>query len=401
MKYDFTTVYDRHDKDCAALDMIQLGDPSGNVPMPPKEGFDQILMWVADMNFATAPSVSKALAERIKHPLYGYFMEKDEYFDAIINWQTKRNHVTGLERKHIGYENGVHGCVATAVQKFTNPGDKVLMYNPVYVGFKYDVDFGYGRTSVYSDLKKDENGIYRMDYEDMERKIKENNIHLTIFCSPHNPAGRVWERWELEKAMKIFEENDVYVISDEIWSDLTYEGHQHIPTQMVNEWARQHTIAVYAPTKTFNLAGLVGSYHIIYNDFLRTRMGHTHYNTENVLSYHALIGAYSDEGAEWLEELKQVLQTNCQYVCDYLSSIDGVEVTMPQGTYMLFADLTKYCERTGKSLMDVLKAGWDVGIGWQNGTGFNGPCHIRLNMASPLSRLQEACERMKKYVFVD
>ncbi|MCC8164051.1 MAG: aminotransferase class I/II-fold pyridoxal phosphate-dependent enzyme [Lachnospiraceae bacterium] len=398
MKYDFTSIIDRKNKDASALDMLALEDPTGNTPKPAKEGFDEIPMWVADMHFATAPSVTKELEERIRHPLYGYFMQKDEYYNAIINWQEKRNHVTGLQKEHIGYENGVHGCVATVVEKFTNPGDRVLMYSPVYVGFKYDVD-AIGRISVYSELKKDENGIYRMDFDDMERKIRENNIHLTIFCSPHNPTGRVWERWELERALKIFEDNDVYVVSDEIWADLTYSGHQHIPTQMVNDWARNHTVAVYSPSKNFNLAGLGSSYHIIYNDFLRARMGHTHYNEQNVLSYHALIGAYSEEGAEWTDELREVLHTNCEYVANYLNSIDGIEVTVPQGTYMLFADLTKYCEKTGRNILDVLQAGWDVGVAWQNGRDFNGPCHIRLNMASPLSRMQEACRRMEKYVF--
>ena len=402
MKYDFTSIIDRRGKDAKAVEGIGH-KVWGNEPDAPKDGFDPIPMWVADMNFATCPSVPAAIIERAKHPLYGYFSASDVYYEKIIQWQTERNGFLDLKREYIGYENGVHGCVTSAVQTLTAPGDKVLLHSPTYVGFAADVEY-LGRTSVYSPLKKDENGIWRMDYEDMDRKLKENHIHLAIFCSPHNPAGRVWERWELEKAMEVFEANQCFVISDEIWADITYTGHQHTPTLMVNDWAREHTVAVYAPSKTFNLAGLIGSYHIIYNKYLRDRVtahgDNTHYNEMNVLSMHALIGAYSDEGREWVSELLQVLEGNCKYACDHIRQhYDGVDVSMPQGTYMLFLDLTDYCRRTGKTLDQVIKAGWDAGVAWQDGRAFHGPCHIRMNLASPLSRIQEAFHRLDKYVF--
>ena len=402
MKYDFTSIIDRRGKDAKAVEGIGH-KVWGNEPDAPKDGFDPIPMWVADMNFPTCPSVPAAIIERAKHPLYGYFSASDVYYEKIIQWQTERNGFRDLKREYIGYENGVHGCVTSAVQTLTAPGDKVLLHSPTYVGFAADVEY-LGRTSVYSPLKKDENGVWRMDYEDMDAKLKANNIHLAIFCSPHNPAGRVWERWELEKAMEVFEANQCFVISDEIWADITYTGHQHTPTLMVNDWAREHTVAVYAPSKTFNLAGLIGSYHIIYNKYLRDRVtAHgdaTHYNEMNVLSMHALIGAYSDEGREWVSELLQVLEGNCKYACDHIRQhYDGVDVSMPQGTYMLFLDLTDYCRRTGKTLDQVIKAGWDVGVAWQDGRAFHGPCHIRMNLASPLSRIQEAFDRLDKYVF--
>ena len=402
MKYDFTSIIDRRGKDAKAVEGIGH-KVWGNEPDAPKDGFDPIPMWVADMNFATCPSVPAAIIERAKHPLYGYFSASDVYYEKIIQWQTERNGFRDLKREYIGYENGVHGCVTSAVQTLTAPGDKVLLHSPTYVGFAADVEY-LGRTSVYSPLKKDENGVWRMDYEDMDAKLKANNIHLAIFCSPHNPAGRVWERWELEKAMEVFEANQCFVISDEIWADITYTGHQHTPTLMVNDWAREHTVAVYAPSKTFNLAGLIGSYHIIYNKYLRDRVtAHgdaTHYNEMNVLSMHALIGAYSDEGRQWVSELLQVLEGNCKYACDHIRQhYDGVDVSMPQGTYMLFLDLTDYCRRTGKTLDQVIKAGWDVGVAWQDGRAFHGPCHIRMNLASPLSRIQEAFDRLDKYVF--
>ncbi len=404
MKYDFTSIIDRVGKDASAVDSVGIHYWGGE-PDAPREGFDFIPMWVADMNFATSPSIPKAIIERVNHPLFGYYLTRKEYYDAIIRWQETQHKVTGLTAEAIGYENGVHGGVTSAIQVLTEPGDKVLVHSPVYVGFVADVEMQ-GRTSIYSPLIKDENGIYRMDFDDMDRKIKENHIHTAIFCSPHNPAGRVWERWELEKAMEVYRDNQCFVISDEIWADITYAGHQHIPTQMVNDWAREHTVAFYAPSKTFNLAGLVGSYHIIYSPYLRDRItahgSRTHYNSQNVLSMHALIGAYSDTGAEWLEELRQVLEGNARYVTDFIhQNFPQVAVTMPQGTYMLFLDLTEYCEKHGKTQQEMLKAGWDVGVGWQDGRGFRGPCHIRMNVALPRSRVEEAMRRLKEYVFVE
>lgn len=403
MKYDFTSIMDRRGKDALAIDGIGENKVWGNEPDAPKEGFDFIPMWVADMNFPTCPSVTETIMERLRHPAFGYFRPSEEYYNSIIRWQEEHFGVTGLRKEHIGYENGVHGCVTSAVNVLSEPGEKILMHSPFYLGFTSDIE-GLGRRSVYSPLKKDEEGIWRMDYEDMDRKLKENHIHLAIFCSPHNPCGRVWERWELEKAMEVYEANNCYVISDEIWADLTFSGHRHIPTQSINEWAREHVIAVYAPSKTFNLAGMIGSYHVIYGSYLRdriTRYGDaTHYNEMNVLSMYALIGAYKPEGSEWLRELRTVLEENARYAVTFTKEhFHGVDVSMPQGTYMIFLDCTEYCQKTGMTIEELLKAGWDVGVGWQDGRPFGGACHIRMNLASPMSRIEEAFARFEKYVF--
>ena len=194
------------------------------------------------------------------------------------------------------------------------------------------------------------------------------------------------------------------IVSDEIWSDILRPGCKHIPTQSVNEWAHQNTAAIYAPSKTFNLAGLVGSYHIVYNKTLRERMEKesslSHYNSMNVLSMHALLGAYKPEGYEWVDELCQTIAGNVDFACDHISQhYKGVKVTKPQGTYMLFLDCTEWCATHGKSLDELIKAGWDVGVAWQDGRRFNGPCHIRMNLALPLSRVQEAFGRLDKHVF--
>ena len=396
MKYDFTTVMDRRGMDAIAVDAAPV--PEGGR----KEGFDVIPMWVADMNFPTVPTVPEFITRRVQHPAYGYFAPRQEYYDAIIRWQRQRNGME-LTREDIGYANGVLGGVVSALNVLCSRGDKVLVHSPTYIGFTHALgDNGY--RIVHSPLTIDDQGIWRMDFDDMEKKIVEHNIHAAILCSPHNPCGRVWERWELERAMALYKKHNVYVISDEIWSDLILTGHKHIPTQSVSEDAKQRTVAMYAPSKTFNLAGLVGSYSIIYNPWLRDRVAKeaslSHYNSQNVLSMYALIGAYQDEGYEWLEELRQVLTENVDFACNYIREhFEGVKVCRPQGTYMLFADCTEWCKAHDRTIDDVEQAAWAVGVAFQDGRMFHGPCHVRINLALPLSRVKEAFDRLDKYVF--
>ena len=402
MKYDFTTILDRRGKDAIAVDNI---GPTGWGPDGPKEGFDPIPMWVADMNFPVVPTIQKAMTDRIAHPTFGYFNPREEYYDAIIRWQETHNGVTGLLPEHIGYENGVLGGVVTALNILCSRGDKVLLHSPTYIGFTMSLKNN-GYDIVHTPLIKDEQDVWRMDFADMEKKIVENQIHAAIFCSPHNPTGRVWERWEVEQAMELYRKHDVMVISDEIWSDILRPGVKHVPTQSVSEDAKLRTVSLYAPSKTFNLAGLVGSYHIIYNKTLRERhrkeSSLSHYNSMNVLSMHALIGAYQPEGYEWVEELKEVIAGNVDFACDFIEkNLPGVTVSKPQGTYMLFIDCKDWLETHGKTIEQVLKAGWDVGVAWQDGRNFHGMTHLRLNLALPLSRVQEAFRRMQEYVFVD
>lgn len=403
MKYDFTSILDRQGKDAIAVDGI--GQIPG-LPTAPKEGFDTIPMWIADMNFPVCPTIQEAIMERIKHPAFGYFSlgdTPDAYADAIIHWQETRNGAKDLRKEHIGYENGVLGGLVSAINTLCSRGDHILIHSPTYIGFTASLtDNGYHL--VHSPLQQDENGIWRMDFADMERKILDNRIHAMIFCSPHNPCGRVWERWELEAMMDLCEKHDVYVVSDEIWSDILRPEYRHIPTQAISNVARNRTIALYAPSKTFNLAGLIGSYHIIYNPRLRDRIrkeaGLCHYNSMNVLSMHALLGAYQPAGHQWVDELNQVLAANIDFAADFIEKhFEGVTLSKPQGTYMLFLDCTQWCQAHHQSLDETIRAGWDVGVAWQDGRAFHGPCHIRMNLALPLSRVQEAFRRLDQFVF--
>lgn len=403
--FNFTDVIDRMGHDSIAADAAGAisGGSLGPVDAVVRKGFDIIPMWVADMGFATAPSVLRAMRERLEHPCFGYFEYPQEYYDRIAWWHERRNGVVGLEPENIGYENGVLGGVANALAVACSRGDKVLVHAPTYTGFTNTLKNA-GYDLVTSWLQRDAEGVWRMDYEDMERKLATREVHAAILCSPHNPTGRVWERWELERAMGLFRKYDVCVISDEIWSDIVLGGSVHIPTQSVSDDARMRTVALYAPSKTFNLAGLIGSYRVVYNPWLQARLAKqaslSHYNMQNVLSMHALLGAYNDEGAAWVDELREVLGRNARIASEFFEGITGVDFARPQGTYMLFLDCGGWCAAHGMDIDELLRSGVEVGVLWQDGRPFGGDKTIRINLALPTARLREALERLAAYVFV-
>ncbi len=400
MKYDFVTKPERSGMDALAVDMI--GAPGGFAPGAPDEGFSAIPMWVADMNFMGFPGIQKAVIARAEHPAFGYFVPRKEYYDSIINWQAVRNGVTGLTKDDIGYENGVLGGVVSALNVLCSRGDNVLLHSPTYIGFTGALTNN-GYKIVHSPLVKDGNGVFRMDFSDMEKKVTENKIHVMVFCSPHNPVGRVWEQSELEELSAFCEKHDITVISDEIWSDLILPGNRHIPVQSATEYLHENTVAMYAPSKTFNLAGLIGSYHIIYNKRLRERVlkesSLCHYNDMNVLSMHALIGAYSEEGMEWTDELRSVINDNVELGLRFFEGVPGVSLSRPQGTYMIFPDFTEWCREKGMSMDELEEACWKVGVALQDGRMFHGDHNLRINLALPTSYVKEAFDRLGKYVF--
>ena len=402
MKYDFTTLPERRGHDALALDAI--GKPDGFIPGAPKEGFSAIPMWVADMNFVAAPPIIEHMIDRLKYPTFGYFSDSDEYFESIIRWRRKR-HGVELKKEWIGYENGVLGCLATALRAFTEKGEGVLLNGPTYVGFLGTLR-ATERRAVISKLVQDPHGIYRLDLADMEAKIKAENIRFAIFCSPYNPIGRVWEREEVVAVTELFKKYDITVFSDEIWSDILLDGHRFVPTASVSEDAASRTVTACAPSKTFNLAGLIGAYHIIPNPELRERMKKesdaTHYNNMNVISQHALCGAYTPEGEEWADELCCVLSENVAHGWRRIRQLcPESKAYKPQGTYMLFIDFGEYLAKKGMTLDELLQAGWDVGVIWQDGRAFGGESSIRMNLALPFETVKEAFDRLEKYVFTD
>ena len=391
MKYDFNKIINRNNTRSLKYDFAK----ERNMPE------DLLPLWVADMDFQTSPEIIEALNKAVSHGIYGYSEGKEEYFDAVYNWYND-NFNWQVKKEWLIKTPGVVFAIVLAINALTNEGGSVLIQNPVYYPFT-EVIIDNNRKLVNNSLVR--NGKkYEIDFEDFEKKIKENNVKLFILCSPHNPVGRVWKKWELEKIGDICLKHNVKIVSDEIHSDFVYPENKHIVFSSLDEKYQNITITCTAPTKTFNLAGLIGSYHIIYNEALRDRVeargSKSHYNEMNVLSMHALIGAYKQEGYEWVDELCQVLTENVRFACDYIAAhFKGVTVSKPQGTYMLFLDCTQWCEDHGQSMDELLQAGWNVGVGWQDGRPFYGEHHIRMNLALPKCRVTEAFERLDRYVF--
>ncbi len=372
-----------------------------NKPIP-KEGFDYIPMAVADMGFIVCPAIVESMKGRLEHPIFGYNSGMDKWNKVVLEWQKYRFGVD-LTEANIGYEHGVHGGNITALRLFAKPGDRILLHTPAYGSFIRNLK-NLGYVMVDSPLKIDENNVWRMDFEDMEKKIVAEDITTLLFCSPHNPTGRVWEKWELEKMVELCEKYHVKIVSDEIWSDFIFEGKVHTPTQLINDYAKYNTIALYAPSKTFNLAGLVGSYHVIYDPWLKNRMikdENLHmYNKINLLSLYAFLGAYSDEGKAWKDKLVETIETNSKFAVNYIrEKFEGVEVCDADGTYVIFIDTAKWQEKHGKTQDELLNKAYEYGVGWQDGRGFLGMTHFRINLAQPTWRVKEAFDRLDKYVF--
>ena len=400
MEFDFTSVIDRRGRDAVAVDVddsLWRLPPGGARP-----GFDRIPLWIADMCFPTAPSVTRRLLERINHPIFGYFTPSEEYCASILGWQRESFGVDTLQREDISGENGVLCGVANALRVLSEPGEAVLLHAPVYNGFTSLLAKN-GYRAVFSPLRPDGQGVPRMDYADMEERILRYHIRTAIFCSPHNPTGRVWEREELQEAMSLFRRHDVYVISDEIWSDLALYGHRHIPLYSLSDDARSRTVALYAPSKTFNLAGLTGSYRLTFNTRLRHRLDYReaqgHFGGMNVLFMHALIGAYSPEGRAWMEGLKAVLERNIDLACDFFAGIDGVTIQKPQGTYVILPDVQEWCGNHGMTPEELAGAGAAVGVLWRDGRVYRAPRAIRLTLGLPGELLREALDRLRVHVF--
>ncbi len=389
---DLDIVIDRKNTNSMKFDFAkEEGKPENLLPF-----------WIADMDFPVAACITEALQKRVDHAIYGYSEAKPSYFKAVHDWFL-HNFQWDTKPEWLVKTPGVVPAINLAVKALTKENEAVLIHRPVYHPFTFAIENN-KRKLVNSPLIL-KNGRYEIDFADMERKITENKVKLAIFCSPHNPTGRVWERWEIEKAMEIYAANDCLVISDEIWSDIIMPGHKHIPTQSVSRDARARTMAFYAPSKTFSLAGLVGSFHIIYDPLLRDRVRRqgaiSRYNECNVLSMHALQAAFSPEGEEWVEQMCRAVDENMGYACAFIEeNISGVKVMRPQGTYMLFLDCGDWCREHGVSIHELQRRGVKAGVIWQNGEDFICPDSIRMNLALPLSQLREAMERLEKYAFV-
>lgn len=351
-------------------------------------------MWIADMDFAVPDCVLDAIRARLAHPVFGYCDTDPRFAQAAIDWAKARRGVDDIAPEHIRYQNSSLGGVVAAIQTLTAPGGPVLVHLPNYNGFTKAIADA-GRRLVGSPMVQDERGLFRMDLEDMERRIRAEDIKCLLFCSPHNPTGRVWDREELEGMCALCERLDVSIISDEVWSDFVFAPARHISTARVTDYARRNTITLNGASKTFNLAGLHTSYSIVYDGALRERYHRqsalSHYNAPNTLSAAALIGAYTG-GHRYVDELTAYIRRNMELAHDFISrEIPAVSSCLPQGTYTMWLDFTA----SGRSEEEDIRRLGAQGLVIGPGSDYHGEGWFRMNLACPRAQVELALRALK------
>jgi cystathionine beta-lyase len=382
MKYDFDRIIHRENTNCVKFDLRKAYFGREDV----------IPMWVADMDFPVPPFVEEAVRKRAGHPIYGYSIIPDSYYEAVMAWQSRR-YGWELKKDWILFSPGVVTGLNVIVQAFTDPGDKIIIQPPVYQPFFTCVENNDRKLLLNRLVEKD--GAYTIDFDDLENKMKEG-AKMLIICSPHNPVSRCWKREELEWLGAKSIEHRVIVVCDEIHCDLVLEPHRHIPLASISEEISRNTITCIAPSKTFNLAGLYSSSIIITNDSLRRRFIYAAekiHLSANIFGITAAEAAYR-EGDIWLAELIKYLKSNITLVKDYLAArMPEVTVSPPEGTYMLWLDFRKL----GFSAPDLKKLLIEkAGLGFVEGPTFGpgGDGFQRMNIGCPRVTLELALERL-------
>lgn len=389
--YNFDEIIDRKHTNAMNTDgfrdYIFHADESMKFPYKDEEF---IRMWVADMEFATPDVVIEGIEERLKNRIFGYTrVFSNDYYDAFVSWCQKR-YDWSFEKKELVMSNGIIPALYELVNYICKKDEKVLFLTPSYAYFKYAADFN-ERESVCSDLIN-QDGYYTIDYEDFAKKASDPQTKLFILCNPHDPTGRVWREEELMKIAKIIEENELWVISDEIHCDLIRTCQKHIPLGKVMP-TYQKLITCMAPTKTFNLAGLMISNVIIRDEKLRNIWLSRHYNFDNPLSIAAAQSAYA-KGEEWLKELQVYLDNNFKLTQDYLKeNLPQAKFRISEATYLAWVDLSNYFE-ADENL--PLFFAYRAGVLLEGGNMFvqNSDCFIRLNLACPKSILLEGLKKI-------
>ncbi|MFI3252782.1 MAG: aminotransferase class I/II-fold pyridoxal phosphate-dependent enzyme [Eubacteriales bacterium] len=388
MKNQFDELIERRDSGCLKWDASTFTQSAMYC-----ESRDIIPMWIADMDFRTPTFVTDALSQRLEHPVFGYQFTPESYFSSIAQWQKKRYAQEGVGRENVAYQNSVLGGVASALIAFSQPGDHILIHQPTYIGFQQTIQ-NLGRNSALSPLSLNDKGIFSMDLADMEAQIKNKKIPVFIFCSPHNPTGRVWDKEELEQVVALCEKYGVKIISDEIWADFILDSQKkHIPTTSINEKAKEITISLYAPSKTFNLAGLVGAYSLCFNKSMNDRVQKvavsSHYNMPNALSVASSVAAF-EQGEAWVEDLLCYLRVNASYFADAMNKISGFSAYVQEATYLMWVNV-KDSPYSVDEIQQKLKS---VGVLPSLGRDFYGETYLRFNIACPFSRIQDAAARI-------
>jgi len=384
-KYNFDEIVDRRGTNALKTDALEprYGNP------------DLIPLWVADMDFKSPPAVTEAIIERAKHGIFGYTCASQAYYDAIINW-VSRHHDWKIQQEWITFIPGIVKGIAFVVDCFSSRDHKVIIQPPVYHPFRIIPNLHH-RTVVDNPLIL-EVGQYKMDIEGL-KKLIDPACRILILCNPHNPGGRVWTHQELADIAEICYDNNILVISDEIHSDLAFAPHKHIPFASVSDKAAQNSITFMAPSKTFNIAGIVSSFSIIPNKELREKF-HAYLSSSeleegHIFAYLAAQTAY-DNGDEWLTEAKDYIRKNITFVDEYLkSNIPQIKAMIPEASFLIWLDCREL-NLSQKELVSFFVN--DAKLALNDGTMFGqgGEGYMRMNVGTPLANIQKALDNLKK-----
>lgn len=386
--YNFDEIIDRKGTSCVKYDGLKNAYQGKENLIP---------LWVADMDFATPDFIVEALKKRCEHPVFGYTFDDDEYYESIQTWLDYKYHWK-TEREWISYIPGIVKGIGLAVQCFTQPGDKVIIQPPVYHPFRL-VPTRMGREVVYNPLKL-EDGVYKMDFEQLESLI-DKDCKMLILSNPHNPGGVVWEKEALVKLAQICSAHGILVISDEIHAEMTYPQFRHHPFATVSEEAAACSVTFMAPSKTFNIAGIVSSYALVPDSRIREKfysfLEAGELNAGTIFAFTATKAAYT-YGAEWLQQMRSYVIENVNFVDEYLKkNIPQIKVYRPQVSFLVWLD----CRKLKLAQPELVQLFEDkAGLALNDGTMFGkeGEGFMRLNIGCPRSILNQALESLKKAI---
>lgn len=357
---------------------------------------NELPMWVADMDFETAPEIVEALQKSLDHKIFGYNIVPDEYFESIQNWWSSR-HKFKIENEWMMFCTGVVPAISSIVRKMTTVGENVLIQAPVYNIF-YNSILNNGRHVLSSDLIYDGNE-YSIDFKDLEEKLSMPQTTMMILCNPHNPIGKIWSREVLKRIGDLCAKHNVLVVSDEIHCDIVAPNREYIPFASVSQTNLMNSITCIAPTKTFNLAGLQTACIVVPNHVLRHKVNRG-INTDEVaepnsFAVTATIAAFT-KGENWLNELRKYIENNKETTIKFIKEqLPELHVIPSEATYLLWIDCSQVCDNSVELVQAIRKT---TGLYLSDGLeyGENGKCFVRMNVACPLERLNDGLEKLKK-----